>query len=135
MATRDRKNLIGLSRSPMINSYLSDQEAQTGFIPEKPQHKFSGLLDKNILSWFVQNIPALFRSHAKYKTYNKGEGVFSMTSSSGKNNGRIALLADWASCTIESEAIAELIKIKNPDYQKASDQCDRQWGKFITDGQ
>jgi len=116
MAIRNRKDFIGLSRSPMMNNYLSDQEAQTGVIPEKPQHKFSGLLDKNVLSWFIQNIPTLFRSHADYTTYNKGEGVFAMTSTSGKNNARMALLADWASCTVESERVAGLVKNKTPDY-------------------
>jgi|GEM_PF-410962 len=116
MVKRNRKDLVGRSSSPIINQYLSAQEEQTGSIPEKPQYNFGGLLDKNVLNWFVKSIPAIFRSHAKYTTYPQGEGVFPMASISGKNNAQVALIADWASCTVESESIAELVKLKNPEY-------------------
>ncbi len=116
MAKRDSKDLIGLSRSPLINRYLSDQEAKTGAIPAPPKNKFSGLLDTNVISWIVQNLPALFRDHAPYQTYKQGEGVFSMTTTKGRNKANIALLADWASCTSESERVAGLVGKKHPDY-------------------
>ncbi len=105
---KKQEDLVGLSRSAIVNQMHSIKESVTKSTPRYDMH---GLTRESKLKWILKNVTRLGNHHYKYQTYPNSkvnDGVFKMTSEPGKEI-TIALLSDWASNTFESHNIAQLV--------------------------
>lgn len=108
MAGRNIKDYIGLSRNINTNqrfTEISKKGKSIGFF-----HKFRGLLDESIFAWISHD----YTVHAphEYKVNTSKGSIYDIP----VNPLKIAIAADWASDTVQSEKIADLIRDKNADY-------------------
>ncbi len=104
---RDKTDLLGLhDTSPLTNNLkaLSDSLSKP-----KPVYTMDGLISENRLAWIKNNISSIWRSrHSPYPTYDMpsvNNGIFKMQEPVSRPVS-IAVLADWASDTPESQMIA-----------------------------
>ncbi len=103
-----QEELVGLSRSAIVNQMHSIKESVT---KNPPRYDMHGLTRESKLKWILKNVTRLGNHHYKYQIYPNhkvNNGIFKMTSEPDKEI-TIALLSDWASNTFESHNIAHLV--------------------------
>lgn len=108
-----QKDLIGLSRSPLVNQLHAIGKSLT---QKPPRYNMHGLVKQNVLQWIWKNISHLGNTHYPYQTYQNlsvNNGIFTMPEQAETS---IALLADWASDTPESHNIAALCGSVEKDF-------------------
>jgi hypothetical protein len=101
----EQKDLLGLSRSPLLNQLHALKEA---IFKPAPKHNMHGYMPQNKLVWIWKNLLHLGNTHYPYQIYQRPEennGVFIMPDEPELS---IALLSDWASDTPESCNVASL---------------------------
>ena len=112
---KDQKDLIGLSRQPVINQLHSLRESVTS---RPPKYNMHGLVRQNIFQWIWKNVLHLGNTHYTYQTYNNAainNGIFKMHDTPGTEIS-VSLLGDWASDTPESHNVAALCGSIERDY-------------------
>ncbi len=105
---KKQEELVGLSRSAIVNQMHSIKESVT---KKTPRYDMHGLTGESKLKWILKNLSRVGNHHYKYQAYLNPEvnnGIFKMTSEPDKEI-TIALLSDWASDTFESHNIAQLV--------------------------
>lgn len=103
----DQKDLIGLSRSPVVNQLHAIRKSIT---QSPPKYNMHGLVKQNVLTWIWKNLLHLGNTHYPYQTYQnpaQNNGIFKMEEALGTETS-VALLGDWASDTFESHNVATL---------------------------
>jgi hypothetical protein len=109
----DQKDLIGLSRSPLVNQLHAIRESITKGTPHFNMH---GYMPQNKLAWIWKNLCHLGNTRYPYQTYvnrKENNGVFTMPDVPELS---VALLSDWASDTPESFNVASLCGSVERDF-------------------
>ncbi|WP_121352976.1 metallophosphoesterase family protein [Flavisolibacter nicotianae] len=109
----EQKDLIGLSRSPLVNKLHAIKESIT---KPAPGHNMHGYMPQNKLAWIWQNLLHLGNSRYPYQTYKdprQNNGIFTMPDDPEIS---VALLSDWASDTPESCNVASLCDSTKRDF-------------------
>jgi hypothetical protein len=104
---KEQKDLISLSRSPLVNQLHSIRESIT---KKAPEHNMHGYMPSNKLAWIWKNLWNLGNTHYPYQVYkdlNTNNGIFKMADDQATEIS-VALLGDWASDTLESHNVAAL---------------------------
>lgn len=104
---KDQKDLIGLSRSPVVNQLHAIKDSIT---ERPPKYNMHGLVRQNVFQWLWKNLLHLGNTHYTYQTYHDlktNNGIFKMDDKPGTETS-VALLADWASDTPESHKVAAM---------------------------
>lgn len=107
MARRNIKEYVGLTRNVITNKLYTSLSQQGNVISFK--HKFKGLLEESIFKWFFND--AKTPMPHPYKVDKSQTSIYDITSPA-----KIALAADWASDTVQSEKIGVLMGQHEPDY-------------------
>jgi len=120
---RDQKDYIDLSRSEAENHYKTEESKvvkKKVIRKNVAVNKVTDFFETNIFSWVYHYIKSRFGLRHKFQTYerNDDKGIYKMEKSSedGKEEITIALASDWATDTVESDMIGDLIANKDPDY-------------------
>ncbi len=101
---RDKKELIGTSRSSVANQLNAIKESIT---KPAPTYNMDGLIEENKLAWFCKNLMNLGNSHfTPYPPYSDPAGGLFEIQKGADEPVTIALLSDWASDTAESQQVA-----------------------------
>ncbi|HMQ78322.1 MAG TPA: metallophosphoesterase [Ignavibacteria bacterium] len=118
---RNFEKYINLGRTFVENHYKTEasktqQAAKAVATAQQPtSYKIKDFFENNILGWFKHYIKSRFGPKADYKSYdpsmNPSEGVYNF-----KGTAKIALVADWANDTDESDFIGGQIATHEPDY-------------------
>ncbi|HZH66492.1 MAG TPA: metallophosphoesterase [Flavisolibacter sp.] len=104
---KQQEDLIGLSRSPVVNQLHSIRESIT---KKPPRYNMHGLVHQNVFQWLWKNLLHLGNTRYTYQTYQdlkRNNGIFKMDDTQGTEVS-VALLGDWASDTPESHKVAAL---------------------------
>ena len=107
MAGRDIKEYIGLSRRVITNKMLTSLSAQGNTISFR--HQFKGLLEESIFKWLFNDGQTPL-PHA-YTVDTSQTSIYDMAPAA-----TLAIAADWASDTVQSEKIGVLMAAHSPDY-------------------
>ena len=120
---RDQKDYIDLSRSEAENHYKTEESKVVKKKVVRKNvalNKVADFFETNIFSWVYHYIKSRFGLKHKFQTYEltDDKGIYKMEKSSqdGKEEITIALASDWATDTVESDLIGDLIANKDPDY-------------------
>lgn len=101
---KEQKDLLDLSRSPVVNQFHAITESIT---KKPPKYNMHGLVKQNVLQWLWKNLLHLGNTRYPYQVYRNtalNNGIFTME----EGPVSIALLSDWASDTPESHNIGEV---------------------------
>ena len=104
---RDKKDLIGLSRSSLTNQMLALKDS---IVKAPPAYNMDGLIAENKLAWLTKNLGSIWKArYVPYPVYADpatNNGIFRIQKQPGEPV-TVALLSDWASDTAESQLIAQ----------------------------
>jgi Calcineurin-like phosphoesterase len=101
---RDKKDLIGTSRSSVANQLSAIKESIT---KPAPAYNMDGLIEENKMAWFCKNLLNLGNSRfTPYPSYSDPDGGLFEIQKGADEPVTIALLSDWASDTTESQQVA-----------------------------
>jgi len=120
---REKEDYIDLSRSEAENHYKAEASKEV-IKTERPKNvainKVTDFFESKFFSWIFHYIKSRFGLKHKFQSYEleKDKGIYKLEKSSGdkKDGITIALAADWATDTVESDIIGDLIEDKDPDY-------------------
>jgi hypothetical protein len=79
----DQKDLMGLSRSPVVNQLHAIKESIT---KKPPKYNMHGLVRQNVFQWLWKNLLHLGNTHYTYQTYHDlktNNGIFKMDDEPG----------------------------------------------------
>jgi len=123
---RKAEDLVKLSRRPNIErmvakNYYNQSAAK---VPEPPVRqgmfqKLSDYLPNNPWPWISKYLNYTFSPKEPFRTYSansKNNGVYKIGPQKSSSGIELALYGDWATGTLESWTIAELIRSSNPDF-------------------
>jgi hypothetical protein len=102
----DKTNLLNLGRTQVENQW---HVLKTNSANVPPLYNSKGLIAENVLEWVVKNLGNIWQTpYTPYPSYTDpaNNGIFKISKSSDITV-TIALLADWASNTIECQKIAQ----------------------------
>lgn len=109
----EQKDLIGLSRSPLVNQLHAIKDS---ILKPAPSHNMHGYMPQNKLVWIWKNLCYLGNNRYPYQIYRDPQtnnGIFTMPDSPELS---VALLSDWASDTPESCNVASLCGSIEKDF-------------------
>lgn len=109
----EQKDLIGLSRSPLVNQLHALKDSITKAAPGFTMH---GYIPQNKLAWIWHNLGNLGNTRYPYQTYKnrkENNGIFTMPDDPEIS---VSLLSDWASDTPESFNVASICGSIERDY-------------------
>ncbi|HQY20590.1 MAG TPA: hypothetical protein PLX80_07090, partial [Ignavibacteria bacterium] len=120
---REKEDYIDLSRSEAENHYKAEASKEV-IKTERPKNvainKVTDFFESKFFSWIFHYIKSRFGLRHKFQSYEleSDKGIYKMEKSNndGKDEITIALAADWATDTAESDIIGDLIEDKDPDY-------------------
>ncbi|HEV8515332.1 MAG TPA: metallophosphoesterase [Cyclobacteriaceae bacterium] len=119
MESNNQKKFIGLSRSVFVNRYKTDiakrNKAKGVRALEKPKFSLADFLNEKIWKWIEHSLRHLLGSKHEFQVYKNG-GVYPLQSNNTSGKVTISIVADWATDTEESVAVANKIKSLSPDY-------------------
>jgi predicted phosphodiesterase len=114
MPNRTLQNYVGLSRSGTANNHFTNNAAKG--VERKPKasllNQLGEYFSENVFAWFIHDwwVRRPF-------PYPKAEGmVHDITDGTSTEPIIVAVAADWATDTVQSEYIGNTIRGKNPDY-------------------
>lgn len=110
-------NYLNLSRSEALNHIRTENTKEPVI---KAGFKLSDLFSKRIILWFKYYVQSRFGKVHPYLSYDAtGEnGIYTLKKGemSANDYTSIAITADWATDTVESDTIAKRMHRHNPDY-------------------
>jgi hypothetical protein len=114
--TREVKDYKNLSRSVVQN------HAKTELTKPK-EHISKNMLDSFLkshwISWIFHYLKSRFGPRHPFQTYKEftDKGIYRLQSKNDSREIKIALVADWATDTLESRNISRQIRKHDPDYR------------------
>lgn len=112
---RSPKDYLHLSRSVLLNHART--EAKKTLI-QKSTNVSANLLTSKFFLWIAHYLKSRFGPRHKFVSYkdHSNKGIYQLGSNSSQDSIRIALVADWATDTPQSDAIGDAIKTREPHY-------------------
>ncbi|MEP7146395.1 MAG: metallophosphoesterase [bacterium] len=120
---RDKEDYVKLTRSEMQNHYRTEATKEEKEKPaeQSAANKISDFFESKFFTWLYHYFRSRFGPRHDFLNYSdqtNDNGIYKLekTSDESKPGISIALVADWATDTNESDKIGALIKSHKPDY-------------------